>query len=294
MRRIFLVILLVFCGSLMRLFADNIKVTLKSGVTITGDLKELVTTDHITLIIGGVESIISMDEVSSIEQMNSINSEIQGGKPHKLVYGQYQITDTKQYPDSFVLNIGDQKITMLLVRGGWFNMGYDDRHSWSWGSEPVHRVLLSSFYVSKQLLNRRVVDYIQQKKKPNTSIKPFGTYSRKVAETIINQLASETKLPYRLITEAEWEYFAIMPFAESIFSSQYIVEWCSDYYGDYLEKEQINPQGPSSGNTYVVRSYSPDNKKWKRQKRASTYSTKYGGSEATIRIAISADSITLK
>ena len=220
MRRIFLVILLVFCGSLMRLFADNIKVTLKSGVTITGDLKELVTTDHITLIIGGVESIISMDEVSSIEQMNSINSEIQGGKPHKLVYGQYQITDTKQYPDSFVLNIGDQKITMLLVRGGWFNMGYDDRHSWSWGSEPVHRVLLSSFYVSKQLLNRRVVDYIQQKKKPNTSIKPFGTYSRKVAETIINQLASETKLPYRLITEAEWEYFAIMPFAESIFSSQ--------------------------------------------------------------------------
>ena len=275
----------------MRLFADNIKVTLKSGVTITGDLKELVTTDHITLIIGGVESIISMDEVSSIEQMGTVQTITQSEKSSKLVYGQYQITDTKQYPDSFVLNIGDQKITMLLVRGGWFNMGYDDRHSWSWGSEPVHRVLLSSFYVSKQLLNRRAVDYIQQKKKPNTSTKPFGTYSRKVAETIINQLASETKLPYRLITEAEWEYFAIMPFAESVFSSQYIVEWCSDYYGDYLEKEQINPQGPSSGNTYVVRSYSPDNKKWKRQKRASTYSTKYGGSEATIRIAISADQI---
>lgn len=291
MRRIFLVILLVFCGSLMRLFADNIKVTLKSGVTIIGELKELVTTDHITLIIGGVESIISMDEVSSIEQLSTNQITPQVEQSSKLVYGQYQITDTKQYPDSFVLNIGDQKITMLLVRGGWFNMGYDDRHSWSWGSEPVHRVLLSSFYVSKQLLNRRVVDYIQQKKKPNTSIKPFGTYSRKVAETIINQLASETKLPYRLITEAEWEYFAIMPFAESIFSSQYIVEWCSDYYGDYLEKEQINPQGPSSGNTYVVRSYSPDNKKWKRQKRASTYSTKYGGSEATIRIAISADQI---
>lgn len=291
MRGIFLVILLVLCGSLMRLFADNIKVTLKSGVTITGDLKELVTTDHITLIIGGVESIISMDEVSSIEQMGTVQTITQSEKSSKLVYGQYQITDTKQYPDSFVLNIGDQKITMLLVRGGWFNMGYDDRHSWSWGSEPVHRVLLSSFYVSKQLLNRRAVDYIQQKKKPNTSTKPFGTYSRKVAETIINQLASETKLPYRLITEAEWEYFAIMPFAESVFSSQYIVEWCSDYYGDYLEKEQINPQGPSSGNTYVVRSYSPDNKKWKRQKRASTYSTKYGGSEATIRIAISADQI---
>ena len=56
----------------MRLFADNIKVTLKNGVTITGDLKELVTTDHITLIIGGVESIISMDEVSSIEQMKAV------------------------------------------------------------------------------------------------------------------------------------------------------------------------------------------------------------------------------
>ena len=32
----------------------------------------------------------------------------------------------------------------IFVVGGWFNMGYDDRHSLSWDTEPVHQVSLSS------------------------------------------------------------------------------------------------------------------------------------------------------
>lgn len=226
---------------------------------------------------------ISADQIQSFKSRTFTDSH--------LVYGMYEITDTKQYPDSFDITIGDQKLTMILVRGGWFNMGYDDINSESWDTEPVHRVLLSSFYVSKQLLSQRVVDYIQQNSIINSSLKPFETNSRKVAQTIINLLSLKTKSPCRFITEAEWEYLALMPNAESIFSTKNINEWCLDYYGGYSEKEQIDPKGPSSGSSYVVRCFSPDNKKWKRFKRAPSYHTQYTGDKATIRIAISADQV---
>lgn len=292
MRRIFLVILLVLCGSLMRLFADNIKVTLKSGVTITGDLKELVTTDHITLIIGGVESIISMDEVSSIEQMSSSQASTQGVKPSKLVYGQYQITDTKQYPDSFILEIGGQELTMVLVRGGWFNMGYDGRHSLSWNTEPIHKVTLSSFYVSKQVLNRHAAETLLKKKKISDSVKPYSCKYRQDAEEMIEIIRELFGAPYRMLTEAEWEYTTLMPFADAIFGNNMKAEWCSDFFDNYSATDQINPQGPSSGKNHVLRSYSTDNDKWKRMQGTGKNEHPWG-SDAFVRIAISADSIKL-
>ena len=155
MRNIYILLVLMLSSFYTTLQADDVKVTLKSGSTITGELKELITTDHITLIIAGVESVISMDEVSSIEKLSSSTVKSLDAAPRssKLIYGQYQITDTKEYPDSFKIRIGDQELTMVLVRGGTFNMGYDGRHSISWDSEPVHRVTLSSFYVSRQLMN---------------------------------------------------------------------------------------------------------------------------------------------
>lgn len=293
MRRILLVIVLVLCGSFTRLFADNIKVTLKSGVTITGDLKELVTTDHITLIIGGVESIISMDEVSSIEQMSSSQASTQGVKPSKLVYGQYQITDTKQYPDSFILEIGGQELTMVLVKGGWFNMGYDGRHSLSWNTEPIHKVTLSSFYVSKQVLNRHAAETLLKKKKISDSVKPYSCKYRQDAEEMIEIIRELFGAPYRMLTEAEWEYTTLMPFADAIFEENNNNEWCSDYWEKYPAADQINPKGPSSGKSHVLRSYSSGNNKWKRMKGDNaTQKKEYSfNSDAFLRIAISADQI---
>lgn len=292
MRRILLVIVLVLCGSFTRLFADNIKVTLKSGVTITSELKELVTTDHITLIIGGVESIISMDEVSSIEQLSTNQITPQVDQSSKLVYGQYQITDTKQYPDSFILEIGGQELTMVLVRGGWFNMGYDGRHSLSWNTEPIHKVTLSSFYVSKQVLNRHAGETVLKKKKISDSVKPYSCKYRKDADELIEAIREFTGAPYRMLTEAEWEYATLIPSAEAIFDDNNIKEWCSDYWGKYPAADQINPKGPSSGKSHVLRSYSSGNNKWKRMKGDNATQEEYSfNSDAFLRIAISADQI---
>lgn len=293
------IILLMLCSCFVTLHADEVKVTMKSGATITGELKELVATDHITLEIAGVESTISMSEVASIENITSnisITKKIKEDDD-ELVYGQYEITDTKQYPDSFVLKIGDQEITMVLMRGGWFNMGYDDRHSLSWCTEPIHRVTLSSYYISKQLLSQRAVDFVQKKSKPSSSTKPYSDNSRKKAERIIDQLASETKMPYRFPTEAEWEYTSLMPFASEIFHCHKKFEWCKDYWGEYTKNEQINPQGPNSGSVYVVRSFANGNdEKWRRIRSNNfgiqpSYTTEFAEEEIVIRIAISADQV---
>lgn len=286
-KRLCSILLLTLCGFIVTLQAEDVKVTMKSGSTIIGELKELIATDHVTIIIAGVESVISMDDVSSIEKMNSANTEILGSHTSKLVYGQYQITDTKQYPDSFILKIGDQELTMVLVRGGWFNMGFDGRHSLSWHTEPIHRVTLSSFYVSKQLLSRSIVDRLKNKKKPSSKHTPYIFDSRKEIIEIIGLIVELTNAPYRLLTEAEWEYTALMPFAHGIFGEDRLIEWCNDYWGQYTPANQINPTGPSTGNNYVLRFYSSDNAKWKRIKSSDG---EYWGLRS-VRIAISADQI---
>ena len=36
--------------------------------------------------------------------------------------------------------------------------------------------------------------------------------------------------PYRMLTEAEWEYTTLMHFADAIFEENDNNEWCSDYW----------------------------------------------------------------
>ena len=164
------IILLMLCSCFVTLHADEVKVTMKSGATITGELKELVATDHITLEIAGVESTISMSDVVSVEKIGSqVLSSNKEKDDDDLKYGKYEITDQNQYPDSFKITIGDQELTMVLVRGGWFNMGYDGHHSMLWDSEPVHKVTLSSFYVSKQLINCNAAKVLLDNRKVSRS-----------------------------------------------------------------------------------------------------------------------------
>ena len=266
-KRLCSILLLTLCGFIVTLQAEDVKVTMKSGSTIIGELKELIATDHVTIIIAGVESVISMDDVSSIEKMNSANTEILGSHTSKLVYGQYQITDTKQYPDSFILKIGDQEF--------------------SWDTEPIHRVSLSSFYVCKQLLSSSIIDRLKKKNKPSNNKSPHSFESRKGLNGIIEEIVNYTHAPFRLITEAEWEYTSLMPIANIIFGNKQRAEWCFDYWAEFTPAEQVDPKGPSGGNYFVLRSYAPDNRKWKRIK--SDNEDYFGNRYA--RIAISADQI---
>jgi formylglycine-generating enzyme required for sulfatase activity len=292
MKRIVLIVVFVLCGALIRVCADEVKVTMKNGTVFTGELKEFVPTYHVTVIVAGIESTIPISDVASVERPEAIQTTMvhnKNGDDSKLQYGKYVITDTKEYPDSFVLHIADQDLTMVLVRGGWFNMGYDGKHSLSWDSEPVHKVILSSYYVSKQFFNCHAAETLLGKKKISNNVKPYNCENRRDAEVIIKVISVFFGAPYRLLTEAEWEYAALMPFASILFGNTKDVEWCSDYFGKYSAADQINPQGPSSGEFHVLRSYSADNNMWKRLNSKYYYS----GKGPFVRIAISADSIKL-
>lgn len=292
-------ILLLFCG-VLSMKAEKVKVSLKSGVTLVGELVEMDVNSHVKVLIGGLESVISMADIESVEMVDDSNlqSNIQNNQSIKLLAGDYEVTDNRAYPDSFVVNIAGQEFTMLLVRGGTFTMGFDGRHSMSWESEPMHRVTISSFYISKELVSSGLANSILGKKtKTKDFSQPFDARYRKDVESLLDSIGIITMKSFRLPTEAEWEYTAIGPLAYNVLGKKNgdrMWEWCEDWWGKFTPNSQINPNGPDPGKYHVLRSYMRGNEKW--QRKHGDKSSIFGGSEffgptAYIRIAISADDI---
>ena len=287
MKKVF-ILLLMFVALTCNAQTSNVKVTLKSGVVISGTLKELVVTDHITVNVSGVESIIPMTEVDKIEHIEGKDNVEPKNVSNVLTpekYGIYEITDQGNYPESFVLELDGQKITMILVRGGVFNMGYDDRHSLSMKSEPVHQVTLSSFYISKEAISRRVTQKLLGLKIKNDKKIDnfFATDKWDDASKLVQAIADATHKPYRMVTEAEWEYASLMPFAKQIFGEERYQEWCYDFFDEYESTSQVNPTGPTNGKKHVTRSFNGRRNIWDRKMLEQE--------KAFVRIVINASSI---
>ena len=287
MKKVF-ILLLMFVALTCNAQTSSVKVTLKSGVVISGTLKELVVTDHITVNVSGVESIIPMTEVDKIEHIEGKDNVEPKNVSNVLTpekYGIYEITDQGNYPESFVLELDGQKITMILVRGGVFNMGYDDRHSLSMKSEPVHQVTLSSFYISKEAISRRVTQKLLGLKIKNDKKIDnfFATDKWDDASRLVQAIADATHKPYRMVTEAEWEYASLMPFAKQIFGEERYQEWCYDFFDEYESTSQVNPTGPTNGKKHVTRSFNGRRNIWDRKMLEQE--------KAFVRIVINASSI---
>lgn len=247
---------------------NNVLVKLKNGISISGVLVSMDPEKSIVLQIGGHNQTLMINQIESINNLDQSNDKLESINKSKLLYGKYTISDKANYQDSITLNIEGYNLTFYLVRGGNFNMGYDDRHSWAMKSEPVHNVTLSSFYISKNLLPNNLVRKILGKKLADKE-KPYYFKSGDEAIDVVSQIAVKTKRKFRLPTEAEWEYTSLMPFADKIFGcdkTKNIYEYCSDYFAEYLSAPQVNPTGPSVKTKYghVIRSYFMGNNKWQR------------------------------
>lgn len=193
-----------------------------------------------------------------------------------------------------VLTVGDVTYTMVPVEGGTFTMGATSEQ----GSDadnaekPTHEVTLSSFSIGKTEVTQALWEAVMGSNPSEFkgANKPVENVSWKDCQTFIAKLDSLTGLPFRLPTEAEWEYAArggqksqgykysgsndvgeVAWYDGNSNSSTHDVaqkrpnelglcdmsgnvwEWCSDWYGNYSSSNQTNPQGPNSGQRRVLR-----------------------------------------
>ena len=182
---------------------------------------------------------------------------------------------------------------MILVEGGSFMMGKtkeQDSHVIE-DRTPIHQVSLSSFYIAKYEITQEEWQAVMGSN-PSThkgDRMPVENVNWYDCQLFINKLNKLTGKKFRLPTEAEWEYAARggikskgtkyagsnnasdvswncnnckgtntvgqkIPNELGLYDmSGNVWEWCNDWYGEYIEEHQTNPQGPESGTDKVCR-----------------------------------------
>lgn len=209
------------------------------------------------------------------------------------------VPDSLQNP---VFQVGDVSFKMRRVEGGAFVMGatpdQHDEHTIS--DKPAHTVVLSPYYIAETevtnalwravMPDRRFVEDWYDPTQPIT----YVTWDD--AQLFVHRLDSLTGMPFRLPTEAEWEYaargggkskgyrFAGSDLADTVawhtgnagFKKHQVMkkqpnelglydmtgnvsEWCQDWFGQYYYGTEPNPQGPAEGEKRIVRGGSYDN-----------------------------------
>jgi formylglycine-generating enzyme required for sulfatase activity len=184
-------------------------------------------------------------------------------------------------PKSFTNSIG---MKMLQIESGEFSMGesnrtppslggpsYSDRGDWD--ERPVHRVKISkSFFMAETPVT---IEQFKQFKKEYRGLDLFAPYvaglSWEEATAFCRWLSKKEGKQYRLPTEAEWEYAARAGGATLFWSGNEppkqdaanqwglkemgfgLPEWCHDWYDAYPDEDQVDPVGPLTGLTRVVR-----------------------------------------
>lgn len=178
--------------------------------------------------------------------------------------------------DSFINSVG---IKMIKINKGGFYMG-DLIGNGHFDEQPVHKVTISNdFFISETEIT---IEQFRQFKKEYNGFDSYYPYATGIswyeAEEFCKWLSAKEGKPYRLPTEAEWEYVCRAGTQFEFSSGSKIpnhetsnnwgiknmhtglLEWCYDWYGEYPFNEQINPVGVEWSFSKVVRGGLPDNK----------------------------------
>lgn len=230
------------------------KVTLKTGTTITGTVKDFNPGTHIILDVAGFETKLNMADVASIEGVSNSSASNNTTEEKTFVIDE----DASLYPEKFDLQIGPYVIGMVLIKGDSFSMGYDGRGSLRYMSEPVHQVALHSFYVNAKPLSEDLVRFLKRGKEKHSDFS--GAYTSNSADDImgvVELLDKHSDLSISLISEAQWEYIATK---KPILITDYEKNLCSDYFAPFVNKSEVavDPLGPRTGKGRVVRIFTSE------------------------------------
>lgn len=207
-------------------------------------------------------------------------------------------------PDSLQVlrfQVGDIPFSMQRVEGGFFMMGgTSEQHRDPIALDlPVHAVALDAFYIAHTEVTQALWQAVMPEwqvldwQNPNH---PITYVSWNDCQVFIHRLDSITGMPFRLPTEAEWEFaarggnkshsyrFAGSNIADTVswgltnagFRKHSVAEklpnelglydmtgnvseWCQDWYAHYHLATEPNPCGPREGEYKIVRGGSFDN-----------------------------------
>ena len=142
-----------------------------------------------------------------------------------------------------------------------------------WDEHPAHQVEVAAFLMSASEITTAQFQAFQPQYQGAPGAAATGITWHE-AQAFCEWLSARKGKPYRLPTEAEWEYACragtTTPFWAGDAPPQQDTnpwglrnlhtppaEWCLDWYGEYPRLPQRNPAGPGAGITKVVRGGAP-------------------------------------
>ncbi len=171
---------------------------------------------------------------------------------------------------AFRMGADAQQLSSAVVNG--FGVNSDRPAHGDFDEVPAHKVTLThSFAIATHLIT---VQEFQQFDPSYKGVAAFPNYAAGVsydqAAAFCAWLTKKTGKPWRLPTEAEWEYTARAGAQTPFFTGdappapgqanrwgvvigEGTPEWVADWYGPYPDSPQVDPTGPLRGDTRVVR-----------------------------------------
>ncbi len=199
-----------------------------------------------------------------------------------IIAGFIYIQGCSSRPEKFTNSVGQE---FVLIPAGSFSMGETNiipdgclkdieyLKKGDFDEHTVHKVKITeSFYISTREVLITEFREFRPEYQGVAAYSPYATgISWDEAQAYCKWLSEKEGKPYRLPTEAEWEY-ACRAGTNTLFWSgdqppdsgalnfwglanlhNHISEWCYDWYGMYPQRELKDPVGVASGHTKVVR-----------------------------------------